>query len=412
MKIINRRKRRRLRLVSWLLWITASVSALIILQQQGSIHTTAAALGLVLTLAIGHSWMRKPGGIPVLMYHSVSARSDWLPWADEISVRPDTFANHLATMQQMGLNVISAQELTEARQRNTSLPDNSVVITLDDGYLDNWVAAFPLLKRYDMRATIFVCTDFIEPGSQPRPSLDDVTAGHCTHEDLQWEGYLNRAELQLMQESGLIDIESHGTDHARVSTGPLVVDTLTPHNWRKLAWLQWGAMLGNKSDWFRATQPPQLAYGTPVHEHQPALAAYAWHNGKTENVDAYKQRVMQTLQKSRAELNRQLGKEVQLFCWPFETTSPIAHSLALQTGFRATTGGNGENRDGEEPTIISRIPINDQALGWSWQWAEGLALRANVRLFQGHYYWYLILLPMQIWRRVFFKWFGRKGAKA
>jgi len=409
--MIDRRERRRMRVTSWLLWIMASVAALVVLQQQGLTNTSMTVLGLVLAVAIAHRWMWQPGGVPVLMYHSISARPNWLPWADEIVVSPETFTDHLIALQRMGLNVIRAQELIEARQQNTPLLDNALAITLDDGYLDNWVAAFPLLKRYGMPATIFVCTDFIEPGTQPRPNLDDVAAGRCSAEDLQWEGYLNRAELQLLQESGLIDIESHGTDHSRVSTGPRVVDTLTPNNWRQLAWLQWGALPGNKSDWFRATQPPQLAYGTPVHEHQPALAAYAWRNGITENEDAYRQRVMQTLQTSRVELTQQLGKAVQLFCWPYETTNPVAHSLALQAGFRATTGGIGENRAGEEPTVISRIPINERALGWSRPWAERLALRANVRLFQGIYYWYLLLLPMHLCRRIFYKWFAHKRAQ-
>ena len=406
--MIDRRKRRRSRVACWLLWITPCGLVLMALQQQGLTNSYATLVGMVLALALAHRWMWQPGGVPVLMYHSVSTRTDWLPWADEISVRPKTFTDHLATLQDMRCNVISAQELVEARQRNISLPQNTIVITLDDGYLDNWVAAFPLLKRFDMPATIFVSTDFIEPGTKPRPNLDDVAAGRCKMEELQWEGYLNQAELQLLQDSGLIDIESHGTDHSRVSTGPRIVDTLMPHNWRQLAWLQWGAMLGNKSDWFRATQPPQFAYGTPVHEHQPALAAYAWHDGITENEDAYRQRVMQTLQTSRDELTRQLGKEVRLFCWPYETTNQIAHNLALKTGFSATTGGMGENRSDEAPTVISRIPINERALGWPWPWAERLALRANVRLFQGIYYWYLVLLPMHVCRRVYFQFFAHK----
>ena len=51
--------------------------------------------------------------------------------------------------------------------------DNRVVLTFDDGYLDNWVAVMPLLRKYGQKAIIFMSTDFIDPTSQSRPTLDE-----------------------------------------------------------------------------------------------------------------------------------------------------------------------------------------------------------------------------------------------
>ena len=61
-------------------------------------------------------------------------------------------------------NVISLDQYVESCIKSERLPKNSVVITIDDGYRSNYTLAFPVLKEFDVTATIFLTTDFIENG--------------------------------------------------------------------------------------------------------------------------------------------------------------------------------------------------------------------------------------------------------
>ena len=81
------------------------------------------------------------------------------------------------------------------------------MLTFDDGYLDNWVFVWPLLRKYGMRATVFVTADFIEPDGPPRPTLEDVWGGKIRMEELQAAGFLRPSELRIMSESGVIDVQ-------------------------------------------------------------------------------------------------------------------------------------------------------------------------------------------------------------
>jgi len=59
-------------------------------------------------------------------------------------------------------NLISLEELVKYLKAGNTPPKNSVVITFDDGYIDNYLHAYPILKKYNVPATIFLSTDFIE----------------------------------------------------------------------------------------------------------------------------------------------------------------------------------------------------------------------------------------------------------
>lgn len=87
----------------------------------------------------------------VLMYHRV-AEPDTDTW--DLAVSPAHFEQQLQVLKQLGI-VISAVELAERLQRKT-LKRRSIAITFDDGYLDNYLLASPLLARYQLPATFFI----------------------------------------------------------------------------------------------------------------------------------------------------------------------------------------------------------------------------------------------------------------
>lgn len=58
-------------------------------------------------------------------------------------------------------NVLNFHDLSMLRRNGEKVPDNSLIITFDDGYLDNYTNAFPVLKQYGLTAVFFVSTRFI-----------------------------------------------------------------------------------------------------------------------------------------------------------------------------------------------------------------------------------------------------------
>jgi peptidoglycan/xylan/chitin deacetylase (PgdA/CDA1 family) len=74
-------------------------------------------------------------------------------------------------------HVMTFEHLAEYRKRR-EFPKNLLIITFDDGYKDNYEVAYPILKKYDLPATIFLATDFI--GSD-KPFWWDIIAFYITN---------------------------------------------------------------------------------------------------------------------------------------------------------------------------------------------------------------------------------------
>ena len=89
----------------------------------------------------------------VLLYHRVAEPESDI-W--DLAVTPARFEQQLRFLQKTGL-VISAEELVAQLAKRT-LKRRSVVITFDDGYVDNFLAARPLLAHYQLPATFFVAS--------------------------------------------------------------------------------------------------------------------------------------------------------------------------------------------------------------------------------------------------------------
>ncbi len=93
-------------------------------------------------------------GIPVLLYHHVSEDNSDLA---SLTVTPTEFERQMAMLKAAGFQTISPQKfLAYMRQEPVALPDKPILITFDDGYEDNYSEAFPILKRFDFSAVVFM----------------------------------------------------------------------------------------------------------------------------------------------------------------------------------------------------------------------------------------------------------------
>ena len=115
-----------------------------------------------------------------LMYHSIDSEKN------KGGIFVDEFEEHIKWIKDK-----KTFKMEELKGLDYTLPPNSILITFDDGYKNNYTLAFPILKKYNMKATIFLNTKFIEKD----------------------ETYLNWDEIREMYESGLIDFQLHTHSH-------------------------------------------------------------------------------------------------------------------------------------------------------------------------------------------------------
>ena len=115
-----------------------------------------------------------------LMYHSIDSEKN------KGGIFVDEFEEHIKWIKDK-----KTFKMEELKGLDYTLPPNSILITFDDGYKNNYTLAFPILKKYNMKATIFLNTKFIEKD----------------------ETYLNWDEIREMYKSGLIDFQLHTHSH-------------------------------------------------------------------------------------------------------------------------------------------------------------------------------------------------------
>jgi peptidoglycan/xylan/chitin deacetylase (PgdA/CDA1 family) len=91
----------------------------------------------------------------ILTYHRFSREKN------PSKVSGEEFAAHLEYLKKYN-RVLSLTETVERLSNGKSLPRGATVITIDDGYADAFEIAFPILKRYEMPATLYAVTDFLD----------------------------------------------------------------------------------------------------------------------------------------------------------------------------------------------------------------------------------------------------------
>ncbi len=110
----------------------------------------------------GESWGKPaapadPLSIPILMYHRIN------PYHDTSLYRiwPEEFDWQMQYLKDNGYHSVSITAILDYYQKGLPLPEKPVVITLDDGYRDNYIYALPILEKYGFTATIFITTNTV-----------------------------------------------------------------------------------------------------------------------------------------------------------------------------------------------------------------------------------------------------------
>lgn len=143
------------------------------------------------------------GHVPILMYHSIAD----IP-GDRLSVSPKAFAGQLAYLHKNGRKTITLEQYAAWRQEGRPIPDRAVILTFDDGYLDNYSNALPLLLQYGMTAAVFPVAGWIG-----KTNDWENYPGKSFHRMMGWP------ELRAWLDAGM-DMGVHTVTHCSLSSLP------------------------------------------------------------------------------------------------------------------------------------------------------------------------------------------------
>ena len=141
-------------------------------------------ISLIIVLILGGKiFINQHYVLPIVMYHSVSPAA---VKENRLQVSVKHFARQMRFLKKNNYNVLRLEELADLIKNKNKIPPRTIALTFDDGYKDNYKYAFPILKKYNLPATMFVIVK--EIGRSDR---------------LSWQ------EIREMQNSGLVSIGSH-----------------------------------------------------------------------------------------------------------------------------------------------------------------------------------------------------------
>lgn len=100
--------------------------------------------------------------VPVLMYHHVQPQSQAVDKGQTAtSVDNGVFDQQIQYLTSQGYTLLTAKELVDALRNKSQTPSKSVVVTLDDGYLDNYQYAYPIFKKYNVKGNFMISTGLV-----------------------------------------------------------------------------------------------------------------------------------------------------------------------------------------------------------------------------------------------------------
>ncbi len=247
----------------------------------------------------------------VLSYHDirddVAAKGDPDPYA----VSTGNFVAHLDWLRGQGYLPVSVQQILDARQQGSPLPEKAVLLTFDDGLRSVYTHVFPLLRAYGYPALVAPVTGWVEmpPGRTVdyRPKVIDA------------QGFLTWAQLKEMQDSGLVEIGSHS--HALHRGVP----------------------------------------GNPQGNLTPAAVTREYRQDGYETERDYLQRLRLDLDTSRSELLTHLGHAPRVMVWPYAAYNSQSNAIASRLGMPLSFDLEGRS-DENDLALQGRRAVNEDTL--------------------------------------------------
>lgn len=234
--------------------------------------------------------------VPVLMYHHINPHK-----GNIVTIRPEVFEAQMKHLKKRGIRTLNADELISYINGDLVPDQRSVVITFDDGWLDNHIYAFPVLKKYRLNAIVFIVTDRTESASaNPGSSITHIPS-HNESKELISNGEADRVVLNWklikeMRETGLVEFYSHTKSHRRCA-------------------------------------------------------------------ELSEAELSEELRGSKEVMEKRLERPCPYLCWPYGSYNETSMKIAKEAGYEAIfTVDHGVVNPSDDPLLIKRINVRDNVL--------------------------------------------------
>ncbi len=131
--------------------------------------------------------------LPIIMYHSVCLDPSQ---SNEYVITARMLEEDLKYLQEHGYQSIFASQLIEYVDYGCPLPPKPILLTFDDGFLNNLNYVLPLLEKYDSKALVSIVGDFTQKYSE------------TGNKDLNY-AYLTWDDIMTISQSGYVEIGNH-----------------------------------------------------------------------------------------------------------------------------------------------------------------------------------------------------------
>lgn len=134
--------------------------------------------------------------LPIFTFHYVEYvknKDDFI--RKSLSITPASFENDLNILKKEGYTFYFVKDIPNIFNGSIKNNEKSVVFTFDDGYEDFYTDVFPIIRKYNIKVTIYVVYNFIG-----RPN------------------YMNKNQIQEVINSGLVELGSHSMNHLSLTS--------------------------------------------------------------------------------------------------------------------------------------------------------------------------------------------------
>lgn len=268
--------------------------------------------------------MRK---VLILLYHRVFPGNH---------IDPETFEGQMKILKDR-FQPLSLEEVAAFAKGELKLKKDGCHITFDDGWADNFVYAYPILKKNGLKGTLFAATSFISNQETARPNLEDYWQGKIAYQDLfqgkdndqaaadiaqrkQSDQFLTWTEINSMRP--VIEVETHGHYHAYHFKSKKIIGQVGEKMIGRQNWLLLSGINLNPNE--------------KIYESGSALIypRYDRLKNELEKRDTYEKRVLEELKISRETIEKNTGRISNYLAWPYGEYNELAIKLAQEAGLK------------------------------------------------------------------------------
>lgn len=293
-----------------------------------------------------HRQKSKEAKLWILMYHRILPSNDTRFATEEpgMVITPETLDMHLQEVKKFFQPVHLSQWLQD-KHEGKPLPNKACAITFDDGWLDNYEYAWPVLKKHNMPASIFIVADMIGTNRTFWPNMLATLLKDVETEQLksmlswipQSAEVLSKTSIPYEEKLAVLIHQAKQLNEKDIYPNIAKLDFEFNHQ----------AVLMNWQQIKELNQSPLIEFGSHTSNHLRL-------NNKLD-IETTTSEIIN----SKKTIEKNLEHEIRLFCYPNGDHSNYAAELVKDTYLGAVTTAKGINKENQNPATLTRIAVHE-----------------------------------------------------